>query len=479
MSPNATQIDVPPGARFTRTTELPPLPAMLAAVADPGSLEPLGEIRPCGAAGALAMLGGTPVVLYATDSEIRGGTLSPEGCDRIVQAIDVALDRDVPVVGLWRSGGASLHDGVLSLDGVGRIFSAIVRASGRVPQLSIIDGPAAGGAAYGAALTDVVVLTDQARAFVTGPKVVGEVTGQRVDARDLGGPEQHGRRSGVAHLCVDTLEDAGRVAGELVGLLSRPGEVDLDTVAGPQVDPGRHVPADPRRVYDVRAVVDDLLDAPALVLQPRFAANVLTAFGRVAGRTVGVVANNPRRLGGCLDSASGEKAARFVRLCDAFGVPLLVLVDVPGYLPGVEQERIGVLRRGAKLLHAFAAAQVPRITVLVRKAYGGAFVAMNSRGLGADRVLAWPTAELGVMNDLSAVRILHRRALAGLEGDALAALEAELVAEHRAKGSPLDHCLGSGLVDEVVEPVATRQAVAAHLHALGPARRAALTNIPL
>jgi len=454
------------------------VPAMLAAVADAGSLRPLAVYDGCGALGAQATLGGLPVVLYATDHAIRGGALGAAGCDQIVGAIHRALADDRPIVGLWRSGGASLQEGVDSLDGVGRVFAAIVEASGRVPQISIVDGAAAGGAAYGPALSDVVILTDQARIFVTGPKVVGEVTGQAIGARELGGPELHGRRSGVAHLCVDTLDDARAAARGVLDILMCPGQVDLDALEDISIDPSRHVPSDPRSVYQARCVVDDLLDAPALVLQPRWAANVLTALGRVAGRSVGVVANDPWQLGGCLDADAGDKAARFVRLCDAFGIPLVVVVDVPGYLPGERQERAGVLRRGAKLLHAFAAARVPRVTVHVRKAYGGAFIAMNSRALGATRVLAWPSAELGVMNDSSAVGIIHRRALAAAPESERVAMRARLVAEHRADADPVCRCLDTGLVDEVIAPGATRRAIAEHLAAV-TAARGSLTNIPL
>lgn len=453
-------------------------PAMLAAVADRGSLRPLGDYDGCGVLGAWASLDGLPVLLYATDPSVRGGALGAAGCERIVEAIHIGLAHDLPIVGLWNSGGAALQEGVESLDAVGRVFAAIVAASGRVPQVSIVDGPAAGGAAYGPALTDVVIFSDEARAFVTGPRIVHEVTGQVITARQLGGPELHDRHSGVAHLSVDTLADARDVAAGVLDLLTRPGTVRLDALETISVDPSRHVPREPRRVYQALRVVDDLLDAPALVLQPRWAANVLTALGRIAGRAVGIVANDPWRIGGCLDAEAGDKAARFVRLCDAFGVPLVVLVDVPGYLPGEQQERAGVLRRGAKLLHAFAAASVPRVTVHVRKAYGGAFVAMNSRGLGASRVLAWPSAEVGIMNDASAVGIIHRRRLAAAPEAERSALHTRLVAEHRAHADPLRQCLDNGLIDEVVAPRGTRRAIAEHL-ASAPVARGSLSNIPL
>jgi acetyl-CoA/propionyl-CoA carboxylase carboxyl transferase subunit len=280
----------------------------------------------------------------------------------------------------------------------------------------------------------------------------------------------------VVHVVTETTEDAYRQGRRLVTLLGAPGRVDPHAVEAR--DLGRHLPESAKRAYDVHPVVDDLLDSPGLELHPRWAPNIVTTLGRLGGGAVGVVANNPMRLGGCLDSTSAEKAARFVRMCDAFGIPLLVLVDVPGYLPGVGQEWDGVVRRGAKLLHAFAECTVPRVTLVMRKAYGGAYIAMNSRSLGATRVLAWPTAEVAVMGAVAAVRILHRRRLAEVPEDARAAVEQELAVEHERLAGGLGRAIEIGVVDEVVEPVGTRAALAGAVADV-PATRGSHGNIPL
>src|SRR5580698_3958008 len=283
-------------------------------------------------------------VAFASDPRVQGGAMGSAGCAAIVTAYDQAIELGAPVIGLWHSGGARLAEGVESLHAVGIVFAAMTRASGKVPQISVVLGAAAGGAAYGPALTDLVILSDQGRIFVTGPDVVRIVT-----ASD---------------------DEAYEKARGLVELL---GHQVTDPVAAADVadtDLGALLPESPRRAYDVHPLIAGLLDEPGIELHPRWAPNIVTMLGRMAGRTVGVIANNPLRLGGCLDATSAEKAARFVRMCDAFGVPLVVVVDVPGYLPGVGQEWDGVVRRGAKLLQAFAEATVPRVTLVTRKAYG-------------------------------------------------------------------------------------------------------------
>jgi acetyl-CoA/propionyl-CoA carboxylase carboxyl transferase subunit len=351
-------------------------------------------------------------------------------------------------------------------------------ASGRVPQISVVLGPAAGGAAYGPALTDIVILSGQGRIFVTGPDVVRSVTGEEVDMERLGGPEPHSRRSGVVHLVAETDVEALGQARRLALLLGRQEPDDPGGAATEGTDVSALLPESPRRAYDVHPLVTGLLDEPGIELHPRWAPNIVTTLGRLAGRTVGVIANNPLRLGGCLDATSAEKAARFVRMCDAFGVPLIVIVDTPGYLPGVGQEWDGVVRRGAKLLHAFAEATVPRVTLVTRKAYGGAYIAMNSRSLGATRVFAWPTAELAVMGPVAAVRILHRRTLAAAPPEQRHEVEAQLAAEHERETGGLQRAIALGVVDEIVEPAKTRQALA-RVIAEAPARRGAHGNIPL
>jgi acetyl-CoA/propionyl-CoA carboxylase carboxyl transferase subunit len=452
----------------------------LEALFDSGSLVLL---TPTDASGVLAGVGaidGMPAVAFASDPRIQGGAMGTDGCAAVVTAYDHAIEIGAPVIGLWHSGGARLREGVESLHAVGTVFAAMTRASGVVPQISVVLGAAAGGAAYGPALTDLVILSDKGRIFVTGPDVVRSVTGEDVDMERLGGPEPHSRRSGVVHLVTATDAEALSTARQLALLLGNqgtmpgPGEDDLVGDA----DLGALLPESPRRAYDVHPLISGLLDDPGIELHPRWAPNVVTTLGRLAGRTVGVVANNPLRLGGCLDATSAEKAARFVRMCDAFGVPLVVIVDVPGYLPGVGQEWDGVVRRGAKLLHAFAEATVPRVTLVTRKAYGGAYIAMNSRSLGATRVFAWPGAEIAVMGAVAAVRILHRRTLAEVPADRRHEAEAELAAEHQREAGGLHRAVELGVVDEIIEPAKTRQAIARAIAAVPPAR-GRHGNIPL
>lgn len=429
-----------------------------------------GEVRV-----AVGLIAGAAAVGFACDPRTQGGALGKAGCAVIVGAYREAVSRGVPIIGLWQSGGARLAEGVASLHAVGTVFAAMTAASGIVPQISVVLGPAAGGAAYGPALTDIVILSRQGRIFVTGPDVVRSVTGEDVDMERLGGAEPHSRHSGVAHLVTQTDAEALLRARELVTLLGDQGTV---TGSPENRDMSGLLPDSPRRAYDVHPLISRLLDHPGVELHPKWAPNIVTALGRLAGRTVGVVASNPLRLGGCLDAVSAEKAARFVRMCDAFGVPLIVIVDVPGYLPGLSQEWDGVVRRGAKLLHAMAEATVPRVTLVTRKAYGGAYIAMNSRSLGATRVFAWPGAELAVMGAVAAVRILHRRALSGLEPEQVAEAEAELAREHEMTTGGLQRAVELGVVDEVIEPSRTRQAVAKAIADATPAR-GVHRNIPL
>jgi acetyl-CoA/propionyl-CoA carboxylase carboxyl transferase subunit len=423
---------------------------------------------------------GTPAIAYATDATIMGGAMGTEGCRHIVDAIDAAVRDRVPVLGLWHCGGARLAEGVVSLDAVGQVFAAMVRASGRVPQISVVLGPAAGGAAYGPALTDIVVMSATGRIFVTGPEVVRSVTGEQVDMERLGGPEPHGRRSGVVHVTTKDDESAIAASRRLAALLGHQGRITpADVPTGDDAhDLAAAMPAQANRAYDVKPVVNALLDEPGVELHSKWAPNVVTTLGRFAGRTVGVIANNPLRLGGCLDASSAEKAARFVRMCDSLGVPLIVLVDVPGYLPGLGQEWDGVVRRGAKLLHAFAEAVVPRVTLVTRKAYGGAYIAMNSRSLGATAVFAWPNAEVAVMGASAAVNILYRKRLAAAPHEEREALREQLVEEQTRVAGGVQRALEIGVVDAVITPAESRRRIADAI-ADAPAARGAHGNIPL
>ena len=451
--------------------------ARLEALFDPGTVQLLLPADDSGILAAQGTVDGMTAVAFASDPRVQGGAMGSAGCAAIVTAYDQAIEAGAPIIGLWHSGGARLREGVESLHAVGLVFAAMTRASGKVPQISVVLGPAAGGAAYGPALTDLVILSEQGRIFVTGPDVVRSVTGEDVDMERLGGPEPHSRRSGVVHIVTGSDAEALSQARELALLLGRP-QAGAAAAVLPDTDVAASLPESARRAYDVHPVLNSLLDAPPVELHPRWAPNIVTALGRLGGATVGVVANNPLRLGGCLDATSAEKAARFVRMCDAFGVPLIVVVDVPGYLPGVGQEWDGVVRRGAKLLHAFAEATVPRVTLVTRKAYGGAYIAMNSRSLGATRVFAWPGAEVAVMGAVAAVRILQRRALAAAPPEKRHEVEAELAAEHERAAGGLDRAVALGVVDEVIEPAKTRQAIAAAI-AAAPARRGRHGNIPL
>ncbi len=435
----------------------------LGALLDEGTLEPISPLDDSGMLAVTGRVDGSPVVAFCSDPTVMGGAMGDVGCRVVVDAYARAMTDGVPIIGLWHSGGARLAEGVLSLHAVGRIFQAMTRASGVIPQISVVLGPAAGGAAYGPALTDVVILGPEGRIFVTGPDVVRSVTGEDVDMLRLGGPEPHGRRSGVVHVLTDSEAEALQQARDLAALLGAQGSLDLEAVE--DRDLSDQLPESPKRAYDVHPLIESLLDdGTTRELHARWAPNIVTALGRFGGRTVGVVANNPLRLGGCLDSASAEKAARFVRMCDAFGVPLLVVVDVPGYLPGVGQEWDGVVRRGAKLLHAFGECTVPRITLVTRKTYGGAYIAMNARSIGATQVFAWPGAEVAVMGAIAAIRILHRRKLAEVAPDIRPQVEAELAAEHEKIAGGIDRAREIGVVDEVVEPSATRGRLAAAIH---------------
>ncbi|MBA2444621.1 MAG: acyl-CoA carboxylase subunit beta [Nocardioidaceae bacterium] len=476
--PAITPTAVPKPAKLARDVDPRNPLKRLGALFDDGTLELISAEDESGMLAAVGAVDGVRTVAFCSDATIMGGAMGHDGCKVVVGAYERALADGAPIVGLWHSGGARLAEGVLSLHAVGLIFHIMTQASGKIPQVSVVLGPAAGGAAYGPALTDVVILGPEGRIFVTGPDVVRSVTGEDVDMLRLGGPEPHGRRSGVVHVLADSEAHAIGEARRLVALLGD--QRTLDEAAITDVDLSDQMPESKKRAYDVHPFVATLLDEGSMLeLHQRWAPNIVTALGRFGGRTVGVIANNPLRLGGCLDSPSAEKAARFVRMCDAYGVPLIVVVDVPGYLPGVGQEWDGVVRRGAKLLHAFGEAGVPRVTLVTRKAYGGAYIAMNARALGATRVFAWPGAEIAVMGSVAAIRILHRRKIAAVDADLRPVVEAELAAEHESIAGGVARAIEIGVVDEVVEPSVTRSALAGALAAADKGQRGHHGNIPL
>ena len=451
---------------------------------DDVSVELLHERDRSGVLVAAGTVNGLRTIAFCTDGTVMGGAMGLEGCTHIVNAYDTAIEEQSPIVGIWHSGGARLAEGVKALHAVGLVFEAMIRASGYVPQISVVVGFAAGGAAYGPALTDVIVMAPESRVFVTGPDVVRSVTGEDVDMASLGGPTTHHKKSGVCHIVADDELDAYERGRRLVGLFCQQGHFDRAKAEAHDTDLHALLPDSPRRAYDVHPIVTALLDShddgtPSFdELQARWAPSMVVGLGRLSGRTVGVLANNPLRLGGCLNSESAEKAARFVRLCDAYGIPLVVIVDVPGYLPGVDQEWGGVVRRGAKLLHAFGEATVPRVTLVTRKIYGGAYIAMNSRSLNATKVFAWPDAEVAVMGAKAAVGILHKKKLAAAPDHEREALHDRLADEHERIAGGVDSAIAIGVVDEKIDPAHTRSKLTEAL-AQAPARRGRHKNIPL
>ena len=467
----------------------------LEALCDPGSLQLLrGTVASLrmgdkaapgdGVVGATGRVDGRPIACYAQDPSFMGGSLGEVHAETICRVLRTAGRAKVPVVGFIESAGARLQEGVAALAGYARIFNENVALSGQVPQISVICGASAGGGSYSPALTDFVVMTKRASMFLTGPAVVKEVMGESIDAATLGGPKVH-ERNGVCQLVADGDLDAAWLVRDLLDYLPQhsaevprrwPG---VDPFDGASDDP---VPDEKRKVYDVRDVVRTLVDGGRLLeISPRWARNMLTGFARLDGRAVGIVANQPRYLGGVLDADAATKGARFVRTCDLYGIPLIVLVDTPGFLPGRGQEKLGVIRHGAKLVHAFAAATVPRVTVVLRKAFGGALIAMNSRDLGADLVLAWPQAQLGVMGGKQAVDLVKRKPIAAADDPAQA--REEFAAEYEREWLSAETAAREGVVDEIIAPSSTRRRLADALQMLAAAcagrERPVMRNIPL
>lgn len=417
---------------------------------------------------ASATVHGRPIFCYAQDGQFVGGSVGEAHAESIVRCLQLAHDARVPVIGFVESAGARLQEGVVALDGYARIFRANVRLAGVAPQISLVTGTCAGGGCYSPALTDFVVIVKEASMFLTGPKVVASVTGEAVTAAELGGPRVHSS-NGVCHLVADDARGAALIARELLSYLpqnslERPPRRAPEPACGD--DPGDCVPADTRRAYDVRKVIARLVDGGTfLEIAPKWARNLVTGFARIDGWSVGVVANQPHYRGGVLDVAAAQKGARFVRTCDAYNIPLVVLVDTPGFMPGTRQESGGVIRFGARLLEAFAGATVPKLTVVVRQAYGGGYIAMCSKGLGADLAFAWPSARIGIMGASQAVGIIHRRGIEGANGDGRE-LGERLAAEYASQHLGADVSACEGAIDEVVMPAETRARLCGALAAL-------------
>jgi propionyl-CoA carboxylase beta chain len=417
---------------------------------------------------------GRPVAVYSQDFTVFGGSLGEVYGEKIVKVMDHAMKTGCPVVGICDGGGARIQEGVVALGLFAEIFFRNTRASGVIPQISLIMGPAAGGAVYSPAITDFVLMVqDTSHMFITGPDVIKTVTGEDVTFEELGGAATHMARSGVAHYQAADEQDCIEFARLLLSYLPSnnldpppaiPAVPDLQ-VSGQDEELDRLIPDNPGQPYDIHAVIGTVLDDGAFCeIHAGFARNIVTGFGRIAGAPVGVVANQPMHLAGCLDIDASEKAARFVRTCDAFNIPILTLVDVPGFLPGVSQEWAGIIRRGAKLLYAYAEATVPKITVITRKAYGGAYDVMGSKHLGGDVNLAWPTAQIAVMGAPGAVNILHRRTLATAADPET--LRRQLTTEYEDTLANPYIAAERGYLDAVIAPAETRTAITRALLAL-------------
>jgi acetyl-CoA carboxylase carboxyltransferase component len=405
---------------------------------------------------------GRLVYVYAQDFTVFGGSVSWAHAMKICKVMDMAMKNGAPMIGLNDSGGARIQEGVHSLAGYAEIFYRNVMASGVIPQISVIMGPCAGGAVYSPAITDFVIMVkDTSQMFVTGPDVVKTVTQEEVTFEALGGAFVHASKSGVAHFAADNEEDAIFVVQNLIDHIPSNNMDDPPFVAT-QDDPVRQdielnsfIPDNPNKPYDMKLLIKHIVDdGHFLEVHEHWAMNIIVGFARLGGHSVGIVAQQPSVLAGVLDVEASQKAARFVRFCDAFNIPLVVFEDVPGFMPGVNQEHGGIIRHGAKLLYAFSEATVPKVTVIVRKAYGGAYCVMNPRHLGADMVLAWPSAEIAVMGPDGAVNVIFRRELA--EAEDPDARRTELVADYRQRFANPYVAAAAGFIDNVIEPFETR-----------------------
>jgi len=471
------------------------------ALLDPGSFVELDEYvrhrstafgmeskRPYGdsVVTGVGTINGRQVALFSQDFTIFGGSLGEAAGNKIIKIMDLAIATGVPMIGILDSGGARIQEGVIALGKYGEIFKRNTMASGVIPQISIVMGPAAGGAVYSPALTDFVIMVDKtSNMFVTGPDVIKTVTGEDVGMEELGGARAHNERSGVAHYLASDEDDAIDYARALLSYLPENnlsetlvfeshGELEI---TDEDLKLNKIIPDSPNQPYDMHAIIESVVDDNEfLEVQPLFASNILIGFARIDGRSVGIVANQPSAMAGTLNIDAGEKAARFVRFCDAFSIPILTLVDVPGYLPGTDQEWAGVIRRGAKLLYAYAEATVPLVTVITRKAYGGAYIVMGSKQLGADINLAWPTAEIAVMGGQGAVNILFRDQIKKAEeaGMDVGAVRAKLAAEYTYNVASPFLAAERGELDGIIEPAATRVQVIKALRALRTKR----SNLP-
>ncbi len=432
---------------------------------------------------------GRTTFVFAEDFTVFGGSLGEVVADKICKVMDLAMENGAPLVGLKDSGGARIQEGVVALDGYGRIFERNVRASGVIPQISVIMGPCAGGAVYSPAITDFVYqVADTSHLFITGPDVIKAVTGEEVTFEELGGAHAHAEKSGVTHFVAPTGRSALEEVRYLLSFLPSnnmevaPFFTPMDRADRQDEDLTSIIPDSPNQPYDMVDLVELVVDDGEFYqVHEHFARNIVVGLARLDGYAVGIVGNQPSQLAGTLDIDASVKAARFIRFCDAFNIPVVSFVDVPGFLPGVDQEHNGIIRHGAKLLYAYAEATVPRLTVITRKAYGGAYVVMNSRAVRADVVLAWPTAQIAVMGAQGAVNVIHRREIAAAEDED--SRRQELIGEYERRFNNPYLAAERGLVDAVVEPRETRPRLIRALEMLRNKREAMPPkkhgNIPL
>jgi propionyl-CoA carboxylase beta chain len=409
-----------------------------------------------------ATVNGRAIYLFSQDFTVFGGSLSETHAEKIVKIMDLAMRNGIPVIGLNDSGGARIQEGVVSLGGYADIFYRNTLASGVIPQISAILGPCAGGAVYSPAITDFIMMVENSSyMFVTGPNVVKTVTHEDVTSEELGGASAHGSKSGVTHLTYPNEVECINGIKKLLSYIPQNCEEQAPAFAYDLGDERREklnsiIPANPSQPYDMREVIEEIADTESFFeIHKDFAENIVVGFARIAGRSIGIVANQPAVLAGVLDINSSRKGARFVRFCDCFNIPLLTLVDVPGFLPGTDQEWHGIITNGAKLLYAFSEATVPKITVITRKAYGGAYDVMNSKHIGADMNYAWPTAEIAVMGAKGAAEIIFKKEISSAENPA-AKLD-EMVANYTENFANPYKAAARGFVDEVIEPALTRQ----------------------
>jgi propionyl-CoA carboxylase beta chain len=438
-----------------------------------------------------ATVDGRPIALYSQDFTVFGGSLGEVHAEKIVKIAEFALKSGIPLIGINDSGGARIQEGVASLNGYGKIFRLNTRSSGVIPQISLILGPCAGGSAYSPALTDFTVMVKEtSNMFITGPDVIKTVTGEDVGMEELGGAFTHNTKSGNAHYMADSEADAIDYVKALLSYLPS-NNMDGSPVLPPTQTLDKNtvdlalntlIPDSPNQPYDMKSLIQAIVDeGEFLEVHALYAPNIVVGFARIEGQSIGVIANQPSQLAGTLDINSSEKAARFLRFCDAFNIPILTLVDVPGFMPGTEQEWNGIIRRGAKLLYAYAEASVPLVTLITRKAYGGAFIVMGSKYLGSDINFAWPSAEIAVMGAQGAVNILYRKDLA--EAKDQNAKRAELITEYTEKFSNPYLAAERGTIDSVIEPEDSRQYITKAFRTLKtkrdtlPARKHG--NIPL